>query len=106
MVHPQARACIEASNMFKKSEEQEWTRLRAALSKDREEPGAATTVPDHPETNSAAGAVPPPGGQTTSAGPNFRSTPNDVNVGLAGPRPPPNPDGREAESLIRDRNSF
>jgi len=92
--------------MFKKSEEQEWTRFRGALSKDRDETGAAPTVPDANET-SMAGTPAPAAGQT-AAGPSFRSTSGDVNVGLPTTRLTRSAasDGVEVDSLIGERSSF
>ena len=50
--------------MFKKSEEQEWTRFRGALSKDRDEVGAMPAAPEtvEPANNAArAGLASRPG---------------------------------------------
>jgi cytoskeletal protein CcmA (bactofilin family) len=94
--------------MFKKSEEQEWTRFRGALSsKDREE---AATVPVAPEPNDTiVGAAPgsAASGQATP-GPSFRSSAGDVNVGLPTARSPRGPvvDGGDVESLIGEHTSF
>jgi cytoskeletal protein CcmA (bactofilin family) len=93
--------------MFKKSEEQEWTRFRGALSKDRDETGAAPTVPDaasDPTTGTTSG--PPVTGQPASTGPSYRSS-GDVNVGLP-TRSVSRPisDGVEVESLIGEHTSF
>jgi cytoskeletal protein CcmA (bactofilin family) len=94
--------------MFKKSEEQEWTRFRGALSsKDRDE---AATVPVAAEPNDtivgAAPAATPgaPGG----SGPSFRSSAGDVNVGLPSARVARSPvvDSVEVESLIGEHTSF
>ena len=92
--------------MFKKSEEQEWTRFRGALSKDRDETGAAPTVPDASETFMAG--TPAPAAGQTAAGPSFRSTSGDVNVGLPTTRLTRSPasDGVEVDSLIGERSSF
>ena len=91
--------------MFKKSEEQEWTRFRGALSKDREETGAAPAVPDSSDPNSTAAPVT---GQVAISGPSFRSSANDVNVGLPTTRLSRSPmsDGAEVESLIGEHTSF
>ena len=94
--------------MFKKSEEQEWTRFRGALSsKDRDE---AATVPVTAEPNDTiVGAAP---AATTSgqgsSGPSFRSSSGDVNVGLPNARLPRSPvlDSVEVESLIGEHTSF
>ncbi len=94
--------------MFKKSEEQEWTRFRGALSKDREETGAAPVVPDSsdPTTGSSAGL--PVTGQPAAPGSTYRSASSDVNVGVPAPRVSRSPvsDGVEVESLIGERTSF
>jgi cytoskeletal protein CcmA (bactofilin family) len=94
--------------MFKKSEEQEWTRFRGALSKDRDEPAAAPAAPEPtPEVSAGAPApaatMPPAGG----VGANFR-TPNDVNVGLPTSRMSRSSslDGSDVESLIGEHTSF
>lgn len=96
--------------MFKKSEEQEWTRFRGALSsKDRDE---AATVPVTPEPNDTiVGAAPAPGVSTPAqgpSGPSFRSSSGDVNVGLPNARLPRSPvvDSVEVESLIGEHTSF
>src|SRR5579859_971234 len=60
--------------MFKKSEEQEWTRFRGALSKDRDETGAAPTVPDASDPTTGTTSGPPVTGQPTSTGPSYRSS--------------------------------
>lgn len=94
--------------MFKKSEEQEWTRFRGALSKDREETGVAPTVPETSDAASATSPGSPAAGQAGSAGPSFRSSASDVNVGLPTTRVPrgASSDGVEAESLIGERSNF
>ena len=94
--------------MFKKTEEQEWTRFRGALSKDRDEGAPVTPTP--PETTDAA----PAGAAQTNAanapaasGPSFRSSAGDVNVGLPSSRLSRSvADGSEVESLIGERTSF
>ncbi len=95
--------------MFKKSEEQEWTRFRGALSKDRED-AAAPTPPTAESTEQNAAAQPAPAGAATppaTAGPSFRSSAVDVNVGLPTSRPrSPSLDGADIESLIGERSSF
>ncbi len=103
--------------MFKKSEEQEWTRFRGALSKDRDEtstvPGAAVETTDSAAspnvTQGAAGAGGAgAAGPATSAGPSFRSLPGDVNVGLPSARLSRSvgSDGADVESLIGERTHF
>jgi cytoskeletal protein CcmA (bactofilin family) len=94
--------------MFKKSEEQEWTRFRGALSsKDRDE---AATVPVTPEPNDtivgAAPAAATPG--QGAAGPSFRPSAGDVNVGLPNTRMARGAvvDSVEVESLIGEHTSF
>jgi cytoskeletal protein CcmA (bactofilin family) len=92
--------------MFKKSEEQEWTRFRGALSKDRDETGAASIVPESSEipANSMAAS----GAAQATAGPSFRSSASDVNVGLPTSRSISRSasDGVEIESLIGERSNF
>jgi cytoskeletal protein CcmA (bactofilin family) len=92
--------------MFKKSEEQEWTRFRGALSKDRDETGAASTVPESSETT-ATGTSASSAAQG-AAGPSFRSGSSDVNVGLPSSRAlsRSQADGIEAETLIGERTNF
>ena len=93
--------------MFKKSEEQEWTRFRGALSKDRDETGAAPATPEANETTSNAAVAPPPAAQGVS-GPSFRPSSGDVNVGLPTSRLTRSAvtDGVEVESLIGEHTSF
>ena len=97
--------------MFKKSEEQEWSRFRGALSKDRDEVGAAQAVPDAADaTTGTTSGAPPSGGSTgqpSSSGTSFRTT-NDVNVGLPSARLSRSPmsDTMEVESLIGEHTSF
>jgi cytoskeletal protein CcmA (bactofilin family) len=93
--------------MFKKSEEQEWTRFRGALSKDRDETGAAPTVPDASDPTTGTTSGPQIAGQPAGAGPSFRSSVADVNVGLPtrSVRSPLS-DSIEVESLIGEHTSF
>jgi cytoskeletal protein CcmA (bactofilin family) len=93
--------------MFKKSEEQEWTRFRGALSKDRDETGAAPATPEANETTSNAAVAAPPAVQAAS-GPSFRPSAGDVNVGLPSSRLTRSAvtDGVEVESLIGEHTSF
>ena len=94
--------------MFKKSEEQEWTRFRGALSKDREETGAAQTVSDTSDPTIGSSAGPATAGQASSPGSSFRSTAADVNVGLPSTRLSrgSSADGVDVESLIGEHTSF
>ena len=94
--------------MFKKSEEQEWTRFRGALSKDRDETGAAPTVPDASDQSTATTSGPSAAGQSVGSGPSFRSSAADVNVGLPTTRSVRSPmsDNGEVESLIGEHTSF
>ena len=95
--------------MFKKSEEQEWTRFRGALSKDRDDAGAAATTPEMTDTNTAPPAgTTTPGSNLTTAGPSFRPTTGDVNVGLPSTRLTRSVvgDNVEVESLIGERTTF
>jgi len=95
--------------MFKKSEEQEWSRFRGALSsKDRDE---ASTVPVTPEPNDTIVGAAPAGGATSAqggSGPSFRSSAGDVNVGLPNARLARSPvvDNVDVESLIGEHTSF
>jgi cytoskeletal protein CcmA (bactofilin family) len=95
--------------MFKKSEEQEWTRFRGALSKDREDGVAAPATPETNTNETITNAVVPatPVVQGTS-GPSFRPSAGDVNVGLPTTRLGRSPvgDGAEVESLIGEHTSF
>jgi cytoskeletal protein CcmA (bactofilin family) len=93
--------------MFKKSEEQEWTRFRGALSKDRDDGPAAPVPPDVNETTSNAVAPAPPA-VPGSSGPSFRPSAGDVNVGLPTSRLTRSAvsDGVEVESLIGERTNF
>jgi cytoskeletal protein CcmA (bactofilin family) len=93
--------------MFRKSEEQEWTRFRGALSKEREETGAPPAVPDSNDPTGSTAGVPLTGQPATSAA-SFRSSPSDVNVGLPSTRlsRSPTSDGVDVESLIGERTSF
>lgn len=92
----------------KKSEEQEWTRFRGALAKDREEPASeghegAAAVPAAP----AAAPGPPAGAPSSPSGPSFRPSPGDVNVTVPTrtSRPSSN-DSQDVESLIGERTTF
>lgn len=92
--------------MFKKSEEQEWSRFRGALSKDREETGAAPAVPDanDPTIGTTSG---PQVTQQATTGPSFRSGAADVNVGLPTTRTVRTiSDNVDVESLIGEHTSF
>ena len=94
--------------MFKKSEEQEWTRFRGALSKDRDDTATApATMPEPVETNNSS-ASPATPANTPSAGPSFRTLPGDVNVGLPSPRLTRSvvSDAGEVESLIGEHTHF
>jgi cytoskeletal protein CcmA (bactofilin family) len=90
--------------MFKKSEEQEWTRFRGALSRDRDETGAAPAVPDTSDPTIGSTSGPPVAGQGAGQGSTPRPV-NDVNVGMPNPRPRGMNDG-EVESLIGEHTSF
>jgi cytoskeletal protein CcmA (bactofilin family) len=92
--------------MFKKSEEQEWSRFRGALSKDRNDAGAAAMPESNDPNGGAAAPVSSPAG--ASSGPSFRSSGGDVNVGLATSRVRSGAvnDGIDVESLIGERTSF
>jgi cytoskeletal protein CcmA (bactofilin family) len=93
--------------MFKKSEAQEWTRFRGALSKERDETGAASTVPESSET--PVSGMPASSAAQAAAGPSFRPSASDVNVGLPTSRVmsrSSTADGVEIESLIGERSNF
>ena len=95
--------------MFKKSEEQEWTRFRGALSKDRDDAGPNSTVPETTDSTTAAAPPPPPAAPTSPvAGPSFRSSTGDVNVGLPSSRLSRSvvSDGVDVESLIGEHTTF
>jgi cytoskeletal protein CcmA (bactofilin family) len=98
--------------MFKKSEEQEWSRFRGALAKDQ---NATTTTPVTAEnTEAAANAPAPPSGSTAASGtpnnPAYRNTTGggDINVGIPSTRLSRSvtADGGEVESLIGERTHF
>jgi cytoskeletal protein CcmA (bactofilin family) len=95
--------------MFKKSEEQEWTRFRGALSKDRDEAGAPQAVSDASDpTPGATSGAPVVGQASTPSGPSFRPSGGDVNVGVPTSRLARNQsiDGVDVESLIGEHTSF
>jgi cytoskeletal protein CcmA (bactofilin family) len=95
--------------MFKKSEEQEWTRFRGALSKDRDDGAAAPASPEAYEATSPAPAASAPAPAVQGAsGPSFRPSAGDVNVGLPTSRLMRNAvnDSGEVESLIGEHTSF
>ena len=90
--------------MFKKSEEQEWTRFRGALSKDREEAPAEAT--DAGATPAAAGTTPGTAPAVTPS-PSFRASSGDVNVTIPSRLSRSvGPDSQDVESLIGERTSF
>jgi cytoskeletal protein CcmA (bactofilin family) len=92
--------------MFKKSEEQEWTRFRGALSKDRDETSGEQT---EAATTAAAGSAQAPAASApiSPASPSLRSSASDVNVtvpsrlsrNMGG-------DSQDVESLIGERTTF
>ena len=94
--------------MFKKSEEQEWTRFRGALSKDRDDGAAAPATPEIAESASAAPATAAPAAVQGASGPSFRPSAGDVNVGLPTSRLTRSAvsEGVDVESLIGERTSF
>jgi len=93
--------------MFKKSEEQEWTRFRGALSKDRDEAAPTSTMPETNDSANAAAAQSSAAPPSSTAGPSFRASPGDVNVGLPSQRLSRGvADGSEVESLIGERTTF
>jgi cytoskeletal protein CcmA (bactofilin family) len=95
--------------MFKKSEEQEWTRFRGALSKDRDDAAPTSAMPETPDTNATNAAtqtIAPPASPT--AGPSFRSLPGDVNVSVPSTRLSRGVggDSTDVESLIGEHTTF
>jgi cytoskeletal protein CcmA (bactofilin family) len=97
--------------MFKKSEEQEWTRFRGALSKDRDDnvSSPAVTV-DANDAGAASPATAPVAGATpaTPTAASFRTIPGDVNVGSPSARLSrgAGSDGSDVETLIGERTHF
>ncbi|MGI9146963.1 MAG: bactofilin family protein [Chloroflexota bacterium] len=93
--------------MFKKSEEQEWTRFRGALSKDRDD-GAATPVAAEANEPTSNTVGPAPQAVQGPSGPSFRPSAGDVNVGVPTSRLTRSTvsEGVEVESLIGERTSF
>jgi cytoskeletal protein CcmA (bactofilin family) len=94
--------------MFKKSEEQEWTRFRGALSKDRDEVSPMPASPEVTETISSPAVAGPSSAAQGPSGPSFRPSAGDVNVGLPSTRLSRSSaaDGVDVESLIGERTSF
>jgi cytoskeletal protein CcmA (bactofilin family) len=97
--------------MFKKSEEQEWTRFRGALSNKERDEAAAAQAPESADVTTGTTAGPPVVGQSTPqspAGPSFRGSSGDVNVGLPTTRMSRSPsvDGMDIETLIGERSTF
>ena len=94
--------------MFKKSEEQEWTRFRGALSKDREEAGAAPAIPDTNESTGTTSGPTVAGQGVPATGAALRHPATDVNVGVPSSRLSrgPGSDGTDVESLIGERTNF
>jgi len=93
--------------MFKKSEEQEWTRFRGALSKDRDDAGAAAATADMTDTSNTAATGTPAQAPGATAGPSFRPSQGDVNVGLPTGRLTRSVvDSGDVESLIGEHTTF
>ena len=95
--------------MFKKSEEQEWTRFRGALSKGDDTPGAPAVTVDANDPGAATQPTSPAAGGTQGApsGSSFRTIPGDVNVGLPSARlSRSGADGSDVETLIGERTHF
>jgi cytoskeletal protein CcmA (bactofilin family) len=97
--------------VFKKAEDQEWTRFRGALSKDRDETPEAPDIPPppvqaaplpqqapQPQMPGPMTVVPPQGGQ------GFRPNPNDVNVGQ--PTRQRFGHDQDVETLVGEHTSF
>ena len=94
--------------MFKKSEEQEWTRFRGALSKDRDEAAPNSAMSEASDASNPATGQGAPASPSQTAGPSFRSSAADVNVGLPSARLSRSvvSDGAEVESLIGEHTTF
>jgi cytoskeletal protein CcmA (bactofilin family) len=94
--------------MFKKSEEQEWTRFRGALSKDRDDAAAPTSDMTDTTNNAPAAGTPASSATVGAAGPSFRPSPGDVNVGLPSARLTRSVvgDAGDVESLIGEHTTF
>jgi len=93
--------------MFKKSEEQEWTRFRGALSKDRDDAGTAAPTADMTETSNNVTTGSPTPSSGAAAGPSFRPSTGDVNVGVPAGRPTRSlVDDGDVESLIGEHTTF
>jgi cytoskeletal protein CcmA (bactofilin family) len=94
--------------MFKKSEEQEWTRFRGALSKEREETGATPAIPDNNDSTGTTTGPAASGQAAQAASSSFRHTTSDVNVGVPSARLSRGPvsDGLDVESLIGEHTTF
>jgi cytoskeletal protein CcmA (bactofilin family) len=96
--------------MFKKSEEQEWTRFRGALSKDRDDGAAAPATAEVHTNDTTSNSTAAPGSATVpgASGPSFRPSAGDVNVGLPSARLSRSAvtDGVEVESLIGEHTTF
>jgi len=84
--------------VFKKSDEQEWTRFRGALAKDRDEPPAQELEPpvaNGPQTNNAQAQVASAGRQGTEVSTGLQAR-SSRSLGSDG----------EVESLIGERTTF
>jgi cytoskeletal protein CcmA (bactofilin family) len=94
--------------MFKKSEEQEWSRFRGALAKDRDDASTAAPTSAEGGDTTAAAAAPAPVTSPAAAGPSFRHSPGDVNVGLPGQRLSRSVSSEmsDVESLIGEHTHF
>src|SRR5436190_984136 len=94
--------------MFKKSEEQEWSRFRGALAKDREDASTAAPTPTEGGDASAAAVAPAPVATPVAPGPSFRPSPGDVNVGLPSARlsRSVSSESSDVESLIGEHTHF
>jgi cytoskeletal protein CcmA (bactofilin family) len=95
--------------MFKKSEEQEWTRFRGALAKGDDAPSAPAVTVDSGESGAGnPGGTPAPGANSAAtAGSSFRTIPGDVNVGLPSTRLSRSAaDGSDVETLIGEHTRF
>jgi cytoskeletal protein CcmA (bactofilin family) len=94
--------------MFKKSEEQEWTRFRGALAKGDDAASAPAMTVDSGESVAANPSGTPAQGASSAAtaGPSFRTIPGDVNVGLPSTRLSRAADGTDIETLIGEHTQF
>jgi cytoskeletal protein CcmA (bactofilin family) len=94
--------------VFKKSEEQEWSRFRGALARERDESPQEDSAEHQSATRTASPTAATQTGAPHGAGPSFRPSAGDVNVGVPSrlTRGMGLLNGQEAESVIGERTSF